>query len=1136
MNRKLWTWLLAAALVLLPTPVVGGGARVVEVTDARTYPELRVHGRPFFPHSAAFFYYRIPRELWSRALDRHRELGLNTIDIYIPWNWHEPAAGRLDFDGHSNPRRDLRGLLRLLRLKGFALMARPGPVILNEWRNGGYPDWLLARPEFDMPAGDVLEGRYAPLSGLGTRDAERAAELWLANATHLRYTRRWFAAVAAELARFQRAGGVLLGVQLDDDQAIGRTNPIGPHFWRYMETLRRFLAAGFRRANSRLDVPVFFNPTDPRLPAAGFDSALPSPIAVMGQWYEERPRAPTLELARLGAEDRATIEFFAETLALQPAFPPMIIEFQAGWYTAGDDAAPMRTDPRNTLLASRLLFAHGLRGLNYFPAMDTLTPAGYEVPWTNRSYAWDAALGLSGRAQERAAPVRRNGDLLRTVGPWLAATHKHADAGLIYPLSSFDQSLLAAPDIFAISRAAMRVAGLAERAGIHTAYVDPHYQPESQLGRYSVLLLSVFEGEKFAMSERATKRLESYVRRGGRLVFFPRLPSGDAWQPMLAEAGLGAAPDELLVRRKLDAGEVAWLRAEIPAAGEKADAKTTLPILSGDILRRVLGELGVRPALQVEVTGTAAEQLDATLLETNGATGASFIALANLDYRESMRVRLDAADPRGGGRMAPNEVFLPPADSLFLPLRLPLCSWGAECEEEIVWATAEPTGLATAEGELITTWYAPGPAEVALRLPERPLRVRVDAREVAFDFDEKAGRLRVTLPAGAPPLYRRELRILTGYEMELPAQARMPSGQLTAKPGNAVAFPVREGVELESEPPLVPMEGDSGSLSVEIHNRSGVTRSLELSVAGQAVVLGRTVHVEALAYSVVKATVPLKLRPGVGPGLHRAMLGFGYKSLASLTIFLAVRPPGRAIAYHYDLDRDGFPDWILENDEARLVVLPAAGARGFVLLDKHTGVNWFTNAGGLRDHFAFYRQPERILPQRRRGMYGLHNRPYHCEAAGAAAGASVAIRCAYEPPDVLPAGARLVKTITLEGRTVAADYAVRLGPGGDEEARAAQAFLAVASLAADPATAWQIEPAGSPAKVEAHVPGPGEVAETNAGRLRLERRGAALVVDFAGASATLERKAFSIWLKIRYPALKNGSGQYRLRYELVRSE
>jgi len=47
-----------------------------------------------------------------------RALGVTTLDLYVPWNWHEVADGKFDFDGHTNPRRNLREVLRLGRELG----------------------------------------------------------------------------------------------------------------------------------------------------------------------------------------------------------------------------------------------------------------------------------------------------------------------------------------------------------------------------------------------------------------------------------------------------------------------------------------------------------------------------------------------------------------------------------------------------------------------------------------------------------------------------------------------------------------------------------------------------------------------------------------------------------------------------------------------------------------------------------------------------------------------------------------------------------------------------------------------------------------------------------------------------------
>ena len=393
------------------------------------YPQFQLHGQPFFAHSAAFFYNRIPRDEWAASLVKLKEMGINTVDLYIAWNWHEPQEGKLDFDGHSNPRRNVKALMEMTREMGFAVIVRPGPVILNEWRNGGYPDWLLARPEYQMHEVARLDGHYPPLSGLGASNSEEASRQWLANETHMRYTRKWFAEVMREVlqqhqsASSNTGGGNVIAIQLDDDQAINRANYNGPIFWKYMNALAAFLR------DAGATVPVYINPTDMRISAAG----APHNIGAMGQWYFNFGNDPALRW-----EDSATLQFYTETLKTQPHFPPMVIEYQAGWYGNGEDSYAKTADPTNTLLSSRVMIGHGLRGLNYFPVQDTLYPAGYEVPWANHYYTWESALNLAREERPRAAAVHRNGRLIAGLGKEPRRSHccgrdhysdDHGDAG-----------------------------------------------------------------------------------------------------------------------------------------------------------------------------------------------------------------------------------------------------------------------------------------------------------------------------------------------------------------------------------------------------------------------------------------------------------------------------------------------------------------------------------------------------------------------------------------------------------------------------------------------------------------------------------------------------------------------------------
>ncbi|MBV8298708.1 MAG: beta-galactosidase, partial [Candidatus Eremiobacteraeota bacterium] len=236
-------------------------------------PVLTLNGKPFFFLGGAFFYERIPRSRWREAMLRMRELGANTLDLYVPWNWHELADGDFDFNGRTNARRDLDEVVRLARKYDFKLIVRPGPVIRNEWRNGGYPAWLLERPEYAMPEHDLLEGRYPPTATLQNAHADEAAAEWLHNGTHLRYAKRWLKRVLEE---FAPVADLVIAVQLDDDQTAYIDNDTypAPHLAAYLNLLR-----GAVQSVTGPNLPVYVNTYQPKVAAA-------LPVWAWGNWYQ----------------------------------------------------------------------------------------------------------------------------------------------------------------------------------------------------------------------------------------------------------------------------------------------------------------------------------------------------------------------------------------------------------------------------------------------------------------------------------------------------------------------------------------------------------------------------------------------------------------------------------------------------------------------------------------------------------------------------------------------------------------------------------------------------------------------------------------------------------------------------------
>ena len=51
-------------------------------------------GKPFQIISGAIHYFRVVPEYWRDRLEKLKAMGCNTVETYIPWNFHEPEKGK----------------------------------------------------------------------------------------------------------------------------------------------------------------------------------------------------------------------------------------------------------------------------------------------------------------------------------------------------------------------------------------------------------------------------------------------------------------------------------------------------------------------------------------------------------------------------------------------------------------------------------------------------------------------------------------------------------------------------------------------------------------------------------------------------------------------------------------------------------------------------------------------------------------------------------------------------------------------------------------------------------------------------------------------------------------------------------
>ncbi|KAM4604034.1 beta-galactosidase [Polymixia lowei] len=111
---------------------------------------FRKDGEEFRYISGSIHYSRIPRVYWKDRLLKMYMAGLNAIQTYIPWNYHEQSPGQFNFSGD----RDLEYFLQLAQDIGLLVILRPGPYICGEWDMGGLPAWLLKKKDIVLRSSD----------------------------------------------------------------------------------------------------------------------------------------------------------------------------------------------------------------------------------------------------------------------------------------------------------------------------------------------------------------------------------------------------------------------------------------------------------------------------------------------------------------------------------------------------------------------------------------------------------------------------------------------------------------------------------------------------------------------------------------------------------------------------------------------------------------------------------------------------------------------------------------------------------------------------------------------------------------------------------------------------------------------
>jgi hypothetical protein len=868
----------------------------IQIVSNGGEPELRVDGVPFFLHAAQFDYFRIPPDLWFRSLDRYRELGINTIDLRIPWNWHEIHDAEFDFDGHTNPRRNLRGLLELISEKHLKLIARPGPQIGDQWRNAGYPAWLLRYSDYKMSESAIDMGLGPPDAELATRDGNGAARDLLANETHMTYARRWLTAIARELAPYnsrrmvritepgEREGesqekeisGPLLFVALDDGAAI-RTGSETPDLSSYLGELRRALERGGLDAPTFMIAPAIAANGVPPLSTVSAAEGQKG-VGLTGEWLFQPPQEQAVPGgagvspsephagARLTTVDASTLAFLAKSLGTQPEFPPLLSSFSTTTFATAGDIRAVQPPPENLLLASRLLLGSGIRGITYSPLQDTLTPAGWGTPSAARYFRWDAALDLAGNRGPNANGVARNGQIISAWGAMLASSHPRADFGIVDLRTCLGAAPADASAVSTIARTIDQVFRVSGLAGFTPELLDPASESVERLLRSAVILLPApgQNGSSPTLSEKAQTTLVEFVRRGGVLIYFPTRPRGALLQPLWQAAPASPPTHPGTEEWPFERGRViaasndfySWVSLSDNLEQIRAQAESSA---ASESLRELLARAGAPRNLRRADPGKLNTDVFVGQIVSNEAStssarlhacvadqlcAAALVSVTNLSADQPAEESFEITDPVGHAAGAnpgaiPFDVTVPARESILLPVHALLCSAAEDenCTDEVISSGAELLG-AERDGKILElTFYAPARATVRLHLESQPTKVEL-GRDYRLEsqWKQETGELDCSVLRGAAPGYLRTLQVHLRYTPHVVEKQELEKKHREGSEYevfDAVRLPLGTDASIPSGPPLVLTgPGGGGNLVIASWNRTDNIRVVEFGLDG----------------------------------------------------------------------------------------------------------------------------------------------------------------------------------------------------------------------------------------------------------------------------------------------------------------
>ncbi len=357
---------------------------------------LLLNGRRWTPVMGEFHYSRYPATEWRAELAKMKAGSVDIVATYVFWIHHEEVEGAWNWSGDRN----LRAFIEAAAAENLKVIVRLGPWCHGEVRNGGLPDWIVARGSFrtDAPA-------------------------------YLAATRALYAQAAAQCrGLLWKDGGPVIGVQLENEYG-------GPA--QHLLTLKQIAReVGF-------DVPLYTRTGWPQLATPmPFGEILPLyGVYAEGFWDRETAAMPGrywsgFHFSTLRTDANIANEALGQR-DVQDApdvarYPYLTCEIGGGMMSAYHRR--IIVDPRDITSLTLVKLGSGSVSPGYYmyhggtnpsgrtplmEAQDTATTNWNDMPVKN--YDFQAPLGQFGQVRPHYASLRRLHSFLHDFGARLAS-------------------------------------------------------------------------------------------------------------------------------------------------------------------------------------------------------------------------------------------------------------------------------------------------------------------------------------------------------------------------------------------------------------------------------------------------------------------------------------------------------------------------------------------------------------------------------------------------------------------------------------------------------------------------------------------------------------------------------------------